>query len=62
MAEYIGNIPHHVIAVDGQEAQMIVRALYEGGFDELAEELDDMLFDGEWSERCDCGECCGVPK
>jgi len=62
MADYIGNIPHHVIAVDGEEANQIVRALYEAGFDDLAEELDDMLFDGEWGAPCDCGDCCEVSE
>ena len=50
MADYIGNIPHHVIAVDGEESWQIVHALYGMGYDELAEELDGILFDGNWEE------------
>ena len=51
MADYIGNIPHHVIAVDGEESWQIVHALYGIGYDDLADELDEMLFGGEWSDK-----------
>lgn len=53
MAQYIGVIPHHVIAINREESHQIVGALYKVGFDDLAKELDTILFDGEWTEKVD---------